>query len=130
MVGMAFPPIKIELKDFGSFPSHTIFINVASKVGITELVRKIREDSQRLMKLDSENKPHFITDGHITIARKLKPWQYEQGWQEYSNRHFTGRFIANKMILLRKREEDYKFTAIQHFEFQNLPIETKQGQLF
>ena len=106
MVGMAFPPIQIELKDFGGFPSHTIFINVASKVGITELVRKIREDSQRLMKLDSENKPHFITDGHLTIARKLKPWQYEQGWQEYSQRHFSGKFIANKKLLLTKREED------------------------
>src|SRR5829696_9007766 len=28
MVGMAFPPIKVELKDFGSYPSHTIFVNI------------------------------------------------------------------------------------------------------
>ena len=27
-VAMAFPPFKVELKDFGSFPSHTLFINV------------------------------------------------------------------------------------------------------
>src|SRR5947208_4160247 len=29
MIGMAMPAFKVELKDFGSFPSHTIYINVA-----------------------------------------------------------------------------------------------------
>jgi 2'-5' RNA ligase len=130
IVGMGFHPIKIELKDFGSFPSHTIFINVASNNGITELVRKIREDSQRLMKLDAENKPHFIMDAHLTIARKLKPWQYESGWLEYSHHHFTGRFIASKMILLRKKQGEYKFKPIASFDFKNLPVDIKQGELF
>jgi 2'-5' RNA ligase len=130
IVGMGFHPIKIELSNFGSIPSHTIFINVTTQVQVTELVRKIREDAQRLMKLDAENKPYFITAPHITIATKLKPWQYEQAWNEYSHRHFTGRFIAGKMILLRKRKEEYKFSPIQSFEFQNLPVEIKQGELF
>jgi hypothetical protein len=75
-------------------------------------------------------KPHFINDAHITIARRLKPWQYESGWLEYSHNHFTGKFIANKMILLRKKDGDNKFKPIERFEFQNLPVETKQGELF
>ena len=130
MVGMAFHPFKIELKDFSSFPSHTIYINVTSRNDVVELVKKIREDSQRLMKLDAENKPHFINDAHITIARKLKLWQYESGWLEYSHLHFTGKFIANKMILLRKKEGEFKFRPVESFDFKNLPIESKQGQLF
>jgi 2'-5' RNA ligase len=130
ITGMGFHPIKIELKDFGTFPSHTIFINVSSRNGIIELVRKIREDTQRLMKLDADNKPHFITDAHLTIARKLKPWQYEKGWLEYSHRHFIGKFIAGKMILLRKKQGEYRYTPIQSFEFENLPVETRQGELF
>ncbi len=130
IIGMGFHPVKLELKDFGSFPSHTIFLNVTTKVQTTELVRKIREDAGRLMKLDSQTKPHFITDGHITIARKLKPWQYEQGWDEYKSRSFSGKFIADKMILLRKREGEFRFSPVGSFEFQNLPIEIKQGDLF
>lgn len=130
ITGMGFHPIKIELKDFGSFPSHTIYINVESRNGIVELVKKIREESQRLMKADADNKPHFINDAHLTIARKLKPWQYEKGWLEYSHRHFTGKFIADKMILLRKKDGEYRYTPIQSFEFENLPVETRQGQLF
>ena len=130
IVGMGFHPLKIELSNFGSIPSHTIFINVATQLQVSELVRKIRREAQKLMKLDAENKPHFIIDPHITIGTKLKPWQYEQAWLEYCHRHFTGRFIASKMILLRKKEGEYKFIPIQNFEFQNLPVETRQGELF
>jgi len=130
MIAMAYQPVKIELRNFGSFPSHTIYINVLSKNNIAPLVRKIREDGQRLMKLDADNKPHFINDAHLTIARKLKPWQFENGWLEYSQQHFSGRFIANKMLLLRKKQGDKVFRPIEHFDFHNLPIETKQGELF
>jgi 2'-5' RNA ligase len=67
---------------------------------------------------------------HLTIARKLKPWQYEKGWLEYSNKHFSGRFIANCMTLLRRPEGEMKYQLVQKFEFQNLPVATKQGELF
>ena len=104
-VAMGYPPFKVELKDFGSFPSHTIYINVVSKLPIQNLVKEIRTDGQRLMKLNDDNKPHFIMEPHLTIARKLVPWQYEKGWIEYSNKHFTGRFIADKMTLLLKNNK-------------------------
>ena len=129
-IAMGFPPFKIELKDYGSFPSHTIYINVTSKLPVQNLVKKIRNEAQRLMKLNDDNKPHFIMEPYITIARKLKPWQYEKGWLEYSNKHFTGRFIADSMLLLKKPVGEMKYQIVQRFEFQNLPITTKQGELF
>jgi 2'-5' RNA ligase len=129
-VAMGFHPIKIELKDFGSFPSHTIYINVVSKIPVQSLVKKIRHETQRLMKLNDDNKPHFILEPHLTIARKLQPWQYEKGWLEYSNKHFTGRFIADGMLLLRRPIGEMKYQIVQRFEFQNLPVTTRQGELF
>ncbi len=129
-VAMGFHPVKIELKDFGSFPSHTIYINVVSKIPVQTLVKEIRKEAQRLMKLNDDNKPHFILEPHLTIARKLQPWQYEKGWLEYSNRHFTGRFIADGMLLLRRPIGEMKYQIVQRFEFQNLPVTTKQGGLF
>lgn len=128
-VAMGHHPFKVELKDYGSFPSHTIFINITTKFPIQNLVREIR-DSQRLMKLDKENKPHFIDEPYITIARKLIPWQYEKGWLEYSHRQFTGRFIADSMLLLKRRTGDRAWQIAQRFEFMNLPVNTKQGELF
>ncbi|MGN6495045.1 MAG: 2'-5' RNA ligase family protein [Agriterribacter sp.] len=130
VVAMGAPAFKLELKDYGSFPSHTIYINVLSKIPVQNLVKEIRSETQRLMKLDDDNKPHFITEPHLTIARKLLPWQYEKGWLEYSNRHFTGRFIADSMLLLKRRVGEKAYQIAQRFEFQNLPVMTKQGELF
>ena len=129
-IAMGYPPFKIELKDFGSFPSHTIFINVISKLPIQNLVKEVRKESQKLLKLNDDNKPHFITEPHLTIARKLQPWQYEKGWLEYSNKHFTGRFIADSMVLLKRPVGEMKYQIAERFQFQNLPVATKQGELF
>lgn len=129
-IAMGFPPFKAELKGFGSFPSHTIYINVTSKLPVQQLVKTIRSETQRLMKLNDDKKPHFILEPHVTIARMLKPWQYEKGWLEYSTKHFTARFIADGMTLLRRPEGEQKYQVVQKFSFQNMPVTTKQGELF
>ena len=129
-IAMGYPPFKVELKDFGSFPTHTIYIKTPSKIPIQSLVKLIRTETQSLMKLDDENKPYFNLEPHITIGSKLKPWQYEKGWLEYSNKHFTGRFIAGEMLLLKRYEGEKPWQVARRFEFQNLPVETKQGELF
>jgi len=128
MIAMAMPAFKVDLKDFGSFPSHTIYINVDTKVAIQMLVRHLKT-AQSLMKT-KEVKPHFMENSHLTIARKLLPWQYEKGWLEYSNRHFTGKFIANDMLLLKKPEGMKGYQTVKKFEFMNMPVVTTQGQLF
>jgi 2'-5' RNA ligase len=47
VIAMGYHPIKVELKDFGSFPSHTIYINITSKLPIQNLVKEIRQEAQR-----------------------------------------------------------------------------------
>ncbi len=129
-ISMGYHPIKIELKDYGSFPSHTIYINVTSKVPIQKLVKTIRTETQLLMKLNNDNKPHFIIEPHLTIARKLQPWQYEKAWLEYSHKQFTGRFIADAMLLLKRQVGEIKYQIVKRFGFQNMPVNTVQGGLF
>ena len=128
-IAMGTAPFKVELKDYESFPSHSIFINVVSKLPIMSIVKQLKE-AQRLMKADPEHDPHFITDPNITIGRRLLPWQYEQGWNEYNYRQFTGRFIANEMLLLKRRTGDKAWQIANHLQFENLPVLTKQVSLF
>lgn len=128
-IAKAQAPIKIELKDFGNFPSHTIFINVTSKVPLTNLSRSLRV-AQPLLKFSPDDKPFFLTEPHVTIARKLVPWQHEKAWIEYSNSSFTGRFIANKMTLLRRKVDHIKYEYVADFEFGNEPPQPTQGSLF
>jgi 2'-5' RNA ligase len=129
-VAMGFHPIKVELKDYGSFPSHTIYINITSKVPIQSLVTQVRSQAQPLMKLNSDHKTHFMMEPYIIIARKLQPGQYEKGWLECSHKQFTGRFIADGMLLLKRGAGELKYQIVQRFEFQNLPVTTTQGALF
>jgi 2'-5' RNA ligase len=107
---------------------------MVSREPVKKLVRTIRENTQSLMKLNKENKPHFFEESHITIGRKLLPWQYEKAWLEYSHRHFTGRFIADAMLLLkRSADKSSPWQIVQRFEFANMPIHNvlaEQGQLF
>ncbi len=129
-VAMGYPPVKIDLKDYGSLPSHSIYINITSKIPVQSLVKNIRKQSQQLMKLNAGNKPYFIMEPNITIARKLLPWQYEKGWLQYSHLSFTGRFIADAMLLLKRPVGEIKYEIVQRFQFQNLPVNTTQGELF
>ena len=130
IISMGLPPIKAEIKNYGSFPSHTIFLNVTSKLPVGNLVKKVKTEAQMLMKLDKDNKPHFPTDFYITIARKLLPWQYEQAWIEFQQKNFTGKFISGIMLLLKRKEGEFKYKRVENFLFENLPVETKQGELF
>lgn len=129
-IAMGTTPFKIELQDFGSFPTHSIFINVATRLPIQQLVKDIRHQSQRLMKLNDENKPHFILEPHLTLAARLKPWQYEKAWLEYSHRHFSGKFIADNMVMLRRPVGEFQYQILDRYQFENLPVATKQGILF
>lgn len=129
IIAMAYPPFRVELKNFDSYPSHSIFINIATKLQVQNLVKELKS-VQRLMKVNVDNKPHFMDDPNISIALKLKPWQYEQGWHEYSHRHFTASFIANSMLLLKRPVGENNYQIAQKFEFMNMPVTTKQGELF
>lgn len=128
LIAMAMPAFKIELKDYGSYPTHTIYINVATPVAIQMLVKSLKA-AQPLLKT-KEHKPHFIENFFITIAKRLLPWQYEKGWLEFSHRHFTGRFIAKEMLLLRRMEGEKGYKTIERFQFMNMPVMTTQGALF
>ncbi|WP_240743230.1 2'-5' RNA ligase family protein [Ilyomonas limi] len=128
-IAKAQPPINIHLKDFGSFPSHTIYINVTSKVPLMNLSKTLRE-AQSLLKYAPGDKPFFLTEPHLTIARKLAPWQHEKAWIEYSNSSFTGRFIADKMTLLKRKVDHNRYEHVADFQFQSEPLEAVQGSLF
>ena len=119
----------VELHDFGSLPTHSIYINVTTQTQIIELVKSFRP-IQHLLKIDKERKPHFITDPHITIARKLLPWQYEKGWLELSHTHFSGRFVVDHLLLLRKREGETRYSLMRKFGLMNEKIMSVQTELF
>ena len=113
--------IHIAISGFGSFPTHTIYANVETKNSIVEIVKSLKP-IQALLKIDKEHKPHYITEPHLTIARKLLPWQYEKSWLEYSNTAFTAGFMANEVLLLRRNIEGGKYITAASFKLSLIHI--------
>ena len=128
-ITMGEAPFKIELKDFGTYPSHSIFVNIATREPVKKLIHSVR-DIQSILRTDKEHKAHFLQEPMIVIGRKLKPWQYEKAWIEYSQRQFTGRFIADAVLLLKRAEGTIPWQIVERMELQNLPVVTRQGGLF
>lgn len=122
-------PFLVELEDFGNFPTHTIFIQVKTKNQLVALVKSLKP-IQSMIKPDNTNKPHFITDPNLSIARKLAHWQFEQGWREFGNSQFSGKFIADHVLLMRKRPEEKKFEIIGRFKMEGVKHTVEQMQLF
>ena len=128
IAGMAMPPFKVTIKDFGSFPQHTLFVNVDSRVPLQMLMKDIKS-AKRLMRSPGQA-PSFTNEFNIPLAIKLTPLQYEKMWEEYRRRQFTGHFIADAMLLLKRREGEKNYQIAARFEFQNLPVSVRQGELF
>ena len=129
LLAAAHPAFMVELNGFGSEPTHTIYINLGTKTQIISLVKSFRS-IQSLLTMDKDHKPHFITEPTVTIANKLLPWQYEKGWLELQHTHFSGMFLVNQLIMLRKRKNGNAFEIIKKFSFLNEKNFIRQGELF
>lgn len=129
LLAMSMPAFKIDLDGFGSYPSHTIYIKVQTQEPIKAIAKKLR-GAQSLMTINKENKPLFLNEPHIAIARKLLPWQYEKGWQEYAEHHFRSSFIADTLLFLKRPHGNKVWQVVDRLKMMNLPVETKQGDLF
>ena len=137
IIAMGHPPFTVSLKDYGSLPAHSLLVNIESKQQVRNLICELTS-ARRLMTLNSGKRPHFTGDPHLIIARNLLPWQYEKSWNQYSHKHFTARFMAENMVLLRRpvalnQEGNIifgKYQKVMQFKFMNLPVTTKQGKLF
>lgn len=129
LAAMAMPPFKVLLKDFGSYPNHSLFVKAdESKLALQILMKDITS-AKRLIRGPGQA-PHFSSDFNIPLALKLTPLQYEGMWEDYRHRQFTGHFIADSMLLLKRREGEKSYQIAARFEFQNLPVSVKQGELF
>ena len=128
VVAMGTPPFKMHLKDFGSFPTHTIFIKAESQVPIQQMQMALRCIKKLARTQDHE--PHFLNEPFISIAQKIPSEVFDKAWPEYSHRHFTAHFIADHMTVLKRKEGDMGFRIVDNLQFENLPVYVKQGDLF
>lgn len=127
-IAMAEKPFVVELKDFGSYPMHAIFIRIANQPRVLQLIKNLKQ-ARMLMKTAGED-PHFLLDPQIALAGRIPKEKYLEALKEYLKKNFTGRFLADAFILLRRGRNGKRYEIIRRFEFEYLPVTAAQGNLF
>jgi 2'-5' RNA ligase len=128
LVAMAEKPFVIELQDYGSYPMHAIYIRIANQPGVLQLIKNLKQ-ARRLMKAAGDD-PYFLRDPNIALAGRISKEKYLEAMKEYGHKKFTGRFVADAMLLLRRPKKEKRYQIVRRFEFECLPVTTAQGVLF
>lgn len=123
-------PFDIVLNGFGSFPAHTIYVNIATFQPVADLVKNMRHTLGPHLRTKTLARPVFVTNPHVTIGRKMDRKQYEQAWEEWKSKGFNSSFAAEKMLLLRKQPGAQRYEVVQQFRFAGTACQGTQGTLF
>ena len=97
--------VLLEAEDH---PSHTIYLHVPTRSPFNELTKELKV-VKSLTKVPDHD-PHFINEPHLLIAQKLKPFQFTRMWMDCEHTQFTGRFMANSMVLLKRSLVSNQYT--------------------
>jgi 2'-5' RNA ligase len=110
-------PFEVKLHGFGQFPSHTIFINVATKAPIATIVKNMKSPFKHLLQPNKQDNPHFFMTPHLTIARDMLKSQHSRAWADWQHKEFTASFEAFEMILLRREIGRGRYEVVKHIPF-------------
>jgi len=127
-IARSIKPFSISLHGFGSQPTHSIFINTSME-GIRHLAGEIKT-ANSLLTINKWNKAWYVNEPNIAIAKKLLPYQFEQGWLEMQHTDFKASFIANEMVLLKKQPNQKSFKPLYSFVFEDRQTTIQQVSLF
>ena len=128
VISSVIKPFSVVLENFGSYPMHSIFINIINQGPVNELVLKLK-GARTLMKRSGKD-PHFVEEPLVPVAIRLWKEKYKEVIAEYSTKKFYGNFLADSMLLLKRGFEENKYKIAGRFHFACLPVRDAQGLLF
>jgi 2'-5' RNA ligase len=120
-------PFSVELQNFTSFPTHTIYVEVNSKAPFNEMVKELKK-IKWLMNIPGFE-PQFIPEPHLIIAQALKQQKFNFMWRDCENINLQELFIADSLVLVKRTEQQQHYTTLRRMQLQTLPMNVKQGEL-
>jgi len=120
-------PFDIVLHGFGSFV-HTLYVDVRTTGDFIDVLSQHRNELRPFLKSEGFP-PHFVSKFHMTIARNLTPLQHDIIWPSWNRTKYYDRFLADHMVLLKRRCGTLSYSVVQKFPFQAIRPVT-QGRLF
>lgn len=127
-VAMGIAPFQATLQGFEAQPSHSIFIQVATRTPFAGLTREVKQ-TRWLMNVPQHD-PQFFSEPKLPLAQKLKPMKFISMWMDCEYRQFNGRFMADAMLLLKRSPLSNRWEVLKRLEFLSRGAMVQQGVLF
>ncbi|HVK96564.1 MAG TPA: 2'-5' RNA ligase family protein [Flavisolibacter sp.] len=121
-------PFLVELENFAAYPSHTIYINVRTRSPFNELCKSLKKWKRHFN--IPQHEPHFINEPHLILAQMLQQKQFSSMWRICENSEFTGKFIADHLMLYKRGAANKRYEVFRRMDFMQLPMNLKQSTLF
>lgn len=103
----------VTLNNYSGFPAHTVFLRVQEPAPFKELAISVKAIAPYIK--ESNCPPaKFISNPHVSIARRLPSAVYEDAMRDYAEKDFHASFNVTELLLL-KRHHQYdvcKETAV------------------
>ncbi|MGI8598681.1 MAG: 2'-5' RNA ligase family protein [Chitinophagaceae bacterium] len=121
------PPFSVELQNFTSFPTHTIYVEINSKAPFNDMIKQLKK-MKWLMNIPGYE-PQFIPEPHLIMAQALKPQKFNQMWRDCENRTLQELFLAESLLLVKRSEHQQFYSTVRRMQLNTLPMNIKQGEL-
>ena len=132
----SFSPVKITLNGFGQYPIHTIYVKMEDDKKLSKMVKIMRMKLKAVLKGFETFRTTYLTDPHLTIARRMTEAQFDLAWAEWKKRKFNSSFNATNILLLKRsiNEIDFQpqgnYQVVNHFELTGQEEKEEQLALF
>lgn len=94
--------VKIQLNGFSCFAPRVIYINVLESEPLRLLQSELHRFCKTELNLFNAQYRDMPFHPHVTLAfRDLKKDKFENAWNEFRDKKFSGEFITNKVTLLK-----------------------------
>jgi len=112
----AMAPYKVHVNGFGHFETHTVFAKVTQE-STAVMAEHMKKKSSAIIQTQIRQKPYFIKEPHLTIARGMTPEQFSLTWAMLKGSPLVSSFMAYEMTLLRRDVRGGKYEVIKKFPF-------------
>ncbi len=109
------PPVEIQLQSFSHFSNRVLFIKVNDDPLLNSLRKQVEDHFIQALgrAIKPDTRPFHP---HITIAnRDIKPGDFDEAWQHFSNQSFEESFHTNTISLLKLTDNKWHVLAEKQY---------------
>ncbi len=110
-------PFEVKLSNYNFIPSHNIHVDVRNPSAIMDVVKGLRSLKEKSELLGTRY--FFCQHPHITIAGGLQEETFLKAKKDFESRTYQNSFIADSVVLLRRKTQYERCLVIKEFEFRD-----------